>query len=181
MTFGGINEGLGFISFEGLDIKDGSFSIESIKSVEEFVFVGYLFDGWDGEKFLLDVSDGSDALSHEWDFLLKDVFLNFIEDLFFSGSDLEWDKDLSRVALEVLSDVWLLNGDLVWDLLPLGLLEGALDVVWLLLVLSDSNLAGDDVWNLLHDSVVDSLGGFVWDGDFLLNWYFVEDSVWDLG
>ena len=63
----------------------------------------------------------------------------------------------------------------------MGLLEGAFDVVWLLLVLSDSNLAGDDVRNLLHDGVVDSLGRFVWDGDILFNWYFVEDSVWNLG
>ena len=158
VSFGGIDEGLGFISFIGHDIKDGSFNtIESIKSVEELVLVGNLFDGWDGVKFLLDISDGSDALSHEWDFLLKDVFLNFIEGLFLSGGDLEWDKDLSRVALEELSDVWLLNGDGVWDLFPLGLLEDVLNLVGFLFVLSDSNLAGDDVWNLLDDSVVNSL------------------------
>ena len=122
------------------------------------MLVSGLANGWDGVEFLLDVSDGSDALSNEWNFLLKDVLLNFIEDLFLSGGDLEWDKDLSRVALEELSNVWLLNGDGVWDLFPLGLLEDVLNLVSFLLVLGDSNLARDDVWNLLDDSVVNSLG-----------------------
>ena len=149
--------------------------------MEKVMNVGGLGDSWDLNELLLDVDDGGKSFNDEWDFLLDKVLFKFVEGLFFNDGDFVWGKDLSGVALEELGYVWLLNGDLVWDLLPLGLLEGALDVVWLLLVLSDSNLAGDDVWNLLHDGVVDSLGGFVWDGDIFLNWYFVVDSVWDLG
>ena len=143
--------------------------------------VGSLGDSWDLNELLLDINDGSKSFNDEWDLLFDEVLLEFIEGLLFNDSNLVWDEDLGGVALEELGYVWFLNGDLVWDLLPSSLFECAFDLVWLLLVLSDSNLAGDDVWNLLHDSVVDSLGGFVWDGDFLLNWYFVEDSVWDLG
>ena len=149
--------------------------------MEEFVLVGSLGDGWHGEEFLLNVSDGSEGLGDEWNFVFKDVFLNFIEGLFLGDGNLVWDKDLSRVALEEFSHVWFLNGDLVWDLLPLSLLEDVLNLVSFLLVLGDSDLAGDDVWNLLDDGVVNSLGGFIWDGDFLLNWYLVVDSVWNLG
>ena len=143
--------------------------------------VGSFGDSWDLNELLLDIDDGSKSFNDEWDLLFDEVLLEFIEGLLFNDSNLVWDEDLCGVALEELGYVWFLNGDLVWDLLPSGLFECAFDLVWLLLVLSDSNLAGDDVWNLLNDSVVDSLGGFVWDGDFLLNWYFVEDSVWDLG
>ena len=149
--------------------------------MEEVMGVGGLGDSWDLNELLLDVDDGSESFNDEWDFLGNKELLKFVEGLFFNDGNFVWNKDLSGVALEELGNVWFLNGDLVWDLLPGGLLECAFDLVWLFLVLSDSNLAGDDVWNLLHDSVVDSLGGFVWDGDFLLNWYFVEDSVWDLG
>jgi hypothetical protein len=148
--------------------------------MEEVMDVSSLGDSWDLNKLLLDVDDGSKTFNDEWDFLADKVLLKFVEGKGINGGDFVWNEDLSGVALEELGYVWLLNGDLVWDLLPLGLLECAFNRVWLLLVLSDSNLAGDDVWNLLDDGVVDSLGGFVWDGDVLLDWYFVVDGVWDL-
>ena len=109
--------------------------------MEEFVLVGSLGDGWHGEEFLLNVSDGSEGLGDEWNFVFKDVFLNFIEGLFLGDGNLVWDKDLSSVALEEFSHVWFLNGDLVWDLVPLSLLEDVLNLVSFLLVLGDSNLA----------------------------------------
>merc|ERR1719362_2277831 len=157
MGFGSGNKGSSLVTFVAHDIEDGGFNTwEGIESVEEFVLVGSLGDGWHGEELLLNVSDGSEGLGDEWNFLFKDVFLNFPEGLFLS------------------------DGDLVWDLLPLGLLEDVLNLVSFLLVLGDSDLAGDDVWNLLDDGVVDSLGGFVWDGDFLLIRDLVVDGVWDL-
>ena len=142
--------------------------------------VGSFGDSWHLNELLLDVNDGSKSFNDEWDLLFYEVLLEFVEGLLFNDSNFVWDENLCSVALEELSYIWFLNGNLVWDLLPSGLFECAFDLVWLLLVLSDSNLAGYDVWNLLNDSVVDSLGGFVWDGDFLFNWYFVEYSVWDL-
>ena len=152
-----------------------------LTNVMELVMdVSSLGDSWLLEELLLDVDDGGKTFNDEWDFLGDKVLLKFVEGLGFNGGDFVWNEDLGGVALEELGYVWLLNGDLVWDLLPLGLLECAFDRVWLLLVLSDSNLTGDDVWNLLDDGVVDSLGGFVWDGDILLNRYFVVDGVWDL-
>ena len=181
MAFSSVNKGLSLVTFERLDVEDGGFNTwEGIETVEEFVLVGSLGDGWHGEELLLNVSDGFDGLGDERNFHVNDEFLNLIEGLFFSDGNLVWDKDLSRVALEELSNVWLLDGDGVWDLLPLGLLEDVLNLVSFLLVLGDSDLAGDDVWNLLDDGVVDSLGGFVWDGDFLLKWDLVVDGVWDL-
>ena len=149
--------------------------------MEEVMDVGSLGDSWDLNELLLDIDDGSKSFNDEWDLLFDEVLLEFIKGLLFNDSNLVWDEDLGGVALEELGYVWFLNGDLVWDLLPSGLFECAFDLVWLLLVLSDSNLARYDVWNLLNDSVVNSLGGFVWDGNVLLNWYLVEDRVWNLG
>ena len=124
MAFSSGNKSSSLVTFESLGIEDGGFNTwEGIETVEEFVLVGSLGDGWHGEELLLNVSDGSDGLGDEWNFEVKDVFLNFPEGLFFSDGNLVWDKDLSRVALEELSNVWLLNGDGVWDLVPLSLLE----------------------------------------------------------
>ena len=179
----GIGIGDLFFSNESIFRDEGNLSSFWLLSnvMEEFVSVSSLGDSWHLEEFLLDIDDSLNALNNEWDLLLNEVLLELVEGKILSGGDFVWDEDLGGVALEELGNVWLLDGDLVWDLLPLGLFESALDRVWLLLVLSDSNLAGDDVWNSLDDGVVDSLGGFVWDGDFLLNWYLVVDSVWNLG
>ena len=179
----GIGIGDLFFSNESVFRDEGNLSSFWLLSnvMEEFVSVSSLGDSWHLEEFLLDIDDSLNALNNEWDLLLNEVLLELVEGKILSGGDFVWDEDLGGVALEELGNVWLLDGDLVWDLLPLGLFESALDRVWLLLVLSDSNLAGDDVWNSLDDGVVDSLGGFVWDGDFLLNWYLVVDSVWNLG
>ena len=181
MVFVGIGDCI--LSNENVDRDIGNLSSFWLLSdiMEELVCVSGLGDSWLLEELLLDIDDGIKALNNEWNFLLNEVLFEFIESKILSCGDFVWDEDLGSVALEELGNVWLLDGDLVRDLLPLGLFECALDGVWLFLVLGDSDLAGDDVWNLLHDSVVDSLGGFVWDGDFLLNWHFVEDSVWDLG
>ena len=142
MSFGGIDEGLGFVTFIALLFNDGGFKTwEGIETVEKFVLVGGLCDGWHGEEFLLNVSNSVDGLSDEWNFDIDEVFLNFPEGLLLSDGNLEWDKDLSRVALEELGNVWFLNGDLVWDLLPLSLLEDVLDLIGFLLVLGDSDLA----------------------------------------
>ena len=184
MTLSSSDSGGSLLTYKSLDGLTSDFKSSSLgitKGVEDWVRVGGLFDGWDSEELLLNVRDGGEALNDEWDLLLNEVLLKFPEGELLDVSDFVRHEDLGSVALEELGNVWLLDGDLVWDLLPLGLLECTLDGVWLLLVLGDSNLAGDDVWNLLHDGVVDSLGGFVWDGDILLNWYFVVDSVWDLG
>ena len=142
MGFGSGNKGSSLVTFVAHDIEDGGFNTwEGIESVEEFVLVGSLGDGWHGEEFLLNVSDGSEGLGDEWNFVFKDVFLNFPEGLFLSDGNLVWDKDLSRVALEEFSHVWFLNGDGVSDLFSLGLLEDVLNLVSFLLVLGDSNLA----------------------------------------
>ena len=141
-SFGGIDEGLGFITFEGFFFNNSGFnSWESVETVEKFMLMGSLGDSWDGEKLLLSVNHGFDALSDEWDFDVYSEFLNFIEGLFLSGGDLVWDKDLSRVALEVLSDVWFFNGDSVWNFFPISLLEDVLNLVCFLFILSDSDLA----------------------------------------
>ena len=161
-------------SVSGLGIKS------EVDVVENWVGVGDLVNGWDLEGFLLDIDDGSDAGGDNWHFLLNEELLNFPDGELSDLLEGLRDEDLGGVVLPELNNVWLIDGDLEWDLLPLGLFELALDVVWLLFVLSDGDLAGDDVWNLLDDGVVNSLGGLVWDNDVLLNWHLVEDGVWHL-
>ena len=148
--------------------------------VKEFMLVSNLFDGWDSVDFLLDVSDGSDVLNNEWDFVLEDVFLNFPEGEFFNIGDLIRNKGLSRVALEELSNIWFFDGDLIRNFLPGGLLEYVFDGVWLLIILGNCDLARDDVWNFFQNTVVDSLGGFIWNSDFLFIWNLVVDSIRNL-
>ena len=80
----------------------------------------------------------------------------------------------------MLNNVWFVDGDLEWNLLPIGLGEGLLDLVWLLLVLSNGDLSGSDVRSLLDDLVVDSDGALVGHRDFLLDGHLVVDGVWNL-
>ena len=167
-------------NFDGLvsDLKSSSLSVT--EAVEDWVRVGGSLDSWDGVKLLLGVGHGYEVLDDEWDLLLDEVLLELPEGEFLNGGDFVRHEDLGSVALEELGNVWLIDGDLVWGLLPLSLFEFALNGVWLLLVLGNSDLAGDDVWDLLYDSVVDSLGALIWDGDLLLIWDLVVDGVWNL-
>ena len=167
-------------SLDGLTSDFKSSSLGITKAVEDWVRVGGFFDGWDSEELLLNVRDGDEVLNDEWDILLNEVLLKFPEGELLDGSYFVRHEDLGSVALEELGNVWLIDGDLEWNLLPLSLFEFTLNGVWLLLVLSNSDLAGDDVWNLLDDGVVDSLSALIWDRDFLLKWDLVVDGVWDL-
>ena len=156
------------------------FGINSeVDVVEDWVGVGDLVNGWDLEGFLLDVDDGSDAGGDKWHFLLNEELLDFPDGELSDLLEGLRDEDLGGVVLPELNNVWLIDGDFVWDLLPLGLFESVLDVVWLLLVLSDSDLGGDDIWDLFDDGVINSLGALIWYGDFFLDWDFVVDGVWN--
>ena len=150
-----------------------------VNVMEDIMRVGGLCYGWDCVDFLLDINDSSWARGDKWHFFLDCVFFNFPEFEFFNFLYGERNEDLGGVVLPELNYVWLIDGDFVWDLLPLGLFESALNVVWLLLVLSDSNLGGDDIWDLLDDGVINSLGALIWYGDFFLDWDFVVDGVWN--
>lgn len=82
--------------------------------------------------------------------------------------------------LPEFSDKWLIDGDGVEGLGPFGLFEFLLDVEWLLLVLSDSNLVRGDIWHLLDDGVVHSLGNFIGDIEDFFKWDLLVDGVWNL-
>ena len=111
-----------------------------VNVMEDIMRVGGLCYGWDCEDFLLEINDSSYARGDKWHFFLDCVFFNFPEFEFFNFLYGERNEDLGGVVLPELNNIWLIDGDFVWDLLPLGLFESALDVVWLLLVLSDSDL-----------------------------------------
>ena len=167
-------------NFDGLvsDLESSSLSVT--EAVEDWVRVGGSLDSWDGVKLLLSVGHGHEVFNDEWDLLLNKVLLKLPEGEFLNGGDFVRHEDLGSVALEVLGNVWLFDGDLVWSLFPNSLFKFALNGVWLLLVLGDSDLRGDDVWNLLNNGVVDSLGALIWDFNFLLVWDLVVDGVWNL-
>ena len=148
--------------------------------VEDFVGVDELILGWDGVSLLLDIDVNGWVLNDDWNFLADLVFFDLPDGEFSNVGNFVWDLDLGGVMLPELNDVWLVNGDSEEGLVPLGLLEFALDGVWLLLVLSHGDLLGDDVWHLLDDGVVNSLGNFIWDGEFFLIWDLVVDGVWNL-
>ena len=130
---------------------------------------------------LLDVDVDSWVFSDEWNFLLDCVFLKFVNGEFFGVGDFVWNLDLGSVWNLVFDYIWLVNGNSEEGLVPLSDWEFLLNVVGFLLVLGHWNLAGLDVWHLLDDGVVDSLGDFVWDSDFLFIRDLVVDGVWYLG
>ena len=111
-----------------------------VNVMENIMGVGGLCYGWDCEDFLLDINDSSWAGGDKWHFLLKCVFFKFPDFEFSNFLYGERNKDLGGVVLPELNNIWLIDGDFVWNLLPIGLFESALDVVWLLLVLSDCDL-----------------------------------------
>ena len=145
------------------------------------------FNSWYNEGLLLNINGNCWGSCYDWYFLSNSVFFNLINCQLSSVGDFVWHLDLRSVWCLMLNNEGLINGDCVVDLVPFGLWEFLLNVIWLLLILSDWDLFGDDIWDLLDDGVVDSLGDFVGDGDFFIIrdfvvncvWYLLRDNVWD--
>ena len=143
---------------------------------------------WDGVDLLLDVDVDCWVLDNEGHLLLDGVLLYLPDSELSDVGDFVWHLDLGGVVLPEFDDEWLIDGDSEEVLVPLGLREFLLDVVWLLLVFSHGNLFGSDEWHLLDHSVVNSLGDFVGHFEFFLIWdlvvdgvwYFLGDNIWDL-
>jgi len=148
--------------------------------MEDGVLVNDFVLCWDSECLLLDVDVDGWVLNNEWYFLCDGVLFDFPDGEVSDVGHFIWYLDLCGVVLPDFGDIWLVNGDSVEGLVPLGLLEFPLNVVWLLLVLSDGNLLRDDVWHLLDDGVVNSLCNFIGDLEFFLIRDLVVDGVWNL-
>jgi len=112
--------------------------------------------------------------------LADDVLLNFPHSELSDVSDLVWDLNLSGVVLPEFNHIWLFDGDGEEGLVPLCHGELLLNSIWLLFVLSHSNLGGNDVRNLLDDGVVYSLSDFVGNLKVFFIRYLVVDSVRNL-
>ena len=112
-----------------------------------------------------------------WNFLCNSEFFNLIDGQLSCVSGLIWHLDLGGVWSLMFHNVWLINGDIEKVLVPLCDRELLLNVVWLLLILSDWNLLGDDIWDLLDDSVVNSFGNFIGHRDFFFIRNLIIDSV----
>ena len=149
--------------------------------MEDFVLVGDDFNSGDGEVLGVVLNNDLRVLNNEWDVLVDDELLKFVDGALFLAGHLEWDLDLGGVWNLVFLNVRNLDFNLVWPLVVDGHWEFLVNVVGLLCVLSDLNLLRNDIGDLLDDGVVNAFGDFKLGRD----WFFVGDlvdhSVWNWG
>ena len=172
VSFGSVGSG-----FETVAVA--SCSDSKVLIVENGVLMLNYINGWNSVDFLLDVDMNSWVLNDEWHFLGYGVLFNLPNGELSDVGDFIWHLDLSGVMLPEFNYVWLFNGNSEEVLVPFGLLELVFNGVWFFFVLSHFNLFAGDEWNLLNNSVVNSLSGFVGDGEFLFIWDLVIDGVWN--